>query len=218
MRIVVRANTFLSQQPEDSGFSFLHRSDLSRIKAGHFSAFFPAFSVHVLAYWVSAYYRMTKWKFSKERLTRLYNGVGFEFRKTFAHCKWKVFQRLPEATDKLRHGQNKGEGVFSSLTTHGITISWTLLMVCLPTMMITSCWASSIRQPLGAHWKNNQSRVSIWFTWPWNQRSGLADHCVLNFVLCPSTETRVTRIPFVVLFVIPERNKSHKELHKATKF
>ena len=91
-------------------------------------------------------------------------------------------------------------------------------MVCLPTMMITSCWASSIRQPLGAHWKNNQSRVSISFKWPWNQRSGLADHCVLNFVLCPSTETRVTRIPFVVFFVIPEKNKSHKELHKATKF
>ena len=35
--------------------------------------------------------------------------------------------------------------------TYGITISCTLFMVCLPTMMITSCWASSIRQPLGAH-------------------------------------------------------------------
>lgn len=65
----------------------------------------------------------------------------------------------------------------------------------------------------GCALKKQPIRVSIWFTWPWNHGKKRA-----GWSLWPSTETRVTRIPFVVFFVIPERNKSHKELHKATKF
>ena len=45
--------------------------------------------------------------------------------------------------------------------TYGITISCTLLIVCLPIIMMTSCWASSIRQPLGAHLKQTNHGLEL---------------------------------------------------------
>lgn len=52
----------------------------------------------------------------------------------------------------------------SKVITYGITISCTLLIVCLPIIMMTSCWASSIRQPLGAHLKQTNHGLELHHT------------------------------------------------------
>lgn len=45
--------------------------------------------------------------------------------------------------------------------THGIRNSWTLLTTCFPTMMMKSCWASSIRHPPGPHCRVRGSKGGL---------------------------------------------------------
>lgn len=77
----------------------------------------------------------------------VYFGV---LKLTGPHCKCIIVMSMSMHSPVRQNSHS--QIIEDKEETYGTTNSWTLLMNCFPTMMMKSCWASSMRQPPGPHY------------------------------------------------------------------
>lgn len=104
--------------------------------------------------WLQAFKRCSS-KYSKPQSMsenlRFHVSVYFGVLKlTGPHCKCIIVMSMSMHSPVRQNSPS--QIIDDKEETYGTTNSWTLLMNCFPTMMMKSCWASSMRQPPGPHY------------------------------------------------------------------